>query len=81
MTFYWKRKEQELLKYFTFENGLVFCNDIHHLLLDLGSPEYKPDEWRLFIDNSKQSLKCVLLHNGNKFDSIQIGFRNSQRKV
>ena len=72
VTFYRKRKE-ELSKYFTFEDGLVFCNDIHHLLLDLGLREYKPEEWRLFIDSLKRSLKCVLLHNGNKFGSIPIG--------
>ena len=36
-------------------------------------PEYNPDEWRLFIDSSKQSLKCVLLHDGNKFACVSIG--------
>ena len=41
MTFY-RKKEEEILKYFTFEDGLVFCNDIHHLLLDLGLRECKP---------------------------------------
>jgi len=25
--------------------------------------EYKKEEWRLFIDSSKTSLKVVLLHN------------------
>ena len=34
---------------------------------------YTPSEWRLFIDSSKRSLKCVLLHNGNKLASIPIG--------
>ena len=72
VTFY-RKKEEELLKYFTFEDGLVFCNDIHYLLLDLGLLECKPAEWRLFINSSKQSLKCALLHNGNKFGSIPIG--------
>ena len=72
VTFYPKRKE-ELLKYFTLEDGLVFCYDMHHLLLDLGSRDYKSEEWRLFIDSSKRSLKCVLLHSGNKFGSIPIG--------
>ena len=52
---------------------MVFCNDIHHLPLDLGLREYKPEEWKLFIDSLKRSLKCVLLHNGNKFGSIPIG--------
>lgn len=37
----------------------------------MGLKEYKP-EWRLFIDSCKRSLKCVLLHNGNKFASIPI---------
>ena len=50
VTFYRKR-EEEFLKYFTVEDGLVFCNDIHHLPLDLGLREYKPEEWRLFTDS------------------------------
>ena len=69
---FYRKREEELLKYFTSKDGLVFCNDMHHLLLDLGLREYKP-EWRLFIDSSKRRLKCVLLHNGNKFGSIPIG--------
>ena len=28
---------------------------------------------RLFIDSSKQSLKCVLLHKGNNFACVRIG--------
>jgi hypothetical protein len=32
--------------------------------------EYNPDQWRLFIDLSKVSLKLVLLHNGNGFSSV-----------
>ena len=34
---------------------------------------YNPDEWRLFIHSSKRNLKCVLLHNGNKFVCIPVG--------
>ena len=30
-------------------------------------------KWRLFIDSSKRSLKCVLLHKGNKFACVPIG--------
>ena len=47
MTFYRKR-EEELLKYFTFEDSLAFCNDIHLLLLDLGLHEYKPERMEAF---------------------------------
>ncbi|CAH1107779.1 unnamed protein product [Psylliodes chrysocephalus] len=38
----------------------------------MGLKEYKPTEWRIFIDSCKRSLKCVLLHNGNKFALIPI---------
>ncbi|GFT17074.1 uncharacterized protein TNCV_4738141 [Trichonephila clavipes] len=34
--------------------------------------KYQPSDWRLFIDSSKRSLKCVLLNNGNKYGSIPI---------
>jgi hypothetical protein len=34
--------------------------------------EYKTDEWRLFIDSSKISLKGVLLHNGNHLASVPV---------
>ena len=34
---------------------------------------YDPTEWRLFIDSLKASLKCVVLHNGNRYASIPIG--------
>ena len=36
-------------------------------------PNYIPKDWRLFLDSSNISLKCVLLHNGNKHASIPIG--------
>ena len=35
-------------------------------------PQYESKVWRLFIDSSKLSLKCVLLHNGNQFASVPI---------
>jgi len=34
--------------------------------------EYNPDQWRLFIDSSKVSLKVVLLHNENRFPSVPL---------
>jgi hypothetical protein len=33
---------------------------------------YKTDDWRLFIDSSKRSLKRVLLHNGNRLASVPV---------
>ncbi|KAI6649576.1 hypothetical protein LOD99_6742 [Oopsacas minuta] len=59
------------------EDGFVYCHDVSPLVNALGCP-YVPNDWRLFIDSSKQSLKCVLLHNGNKFSSIPIGHSGQQ---
>jgi hypothetical protein len=39
----------------------------------MGCNQYRADDWRLFIDSSKASLKRVLLHNRNLFASIPIG--------
>ena len=39
----------------------------------MGVTLYDPKEWRLFLDSSKRSLKCVLLHNGNIYGAIPIG--------
>ena len=50
----------------------MYCVDIAQLLLKLGVPQYEPKVWRLFIDSSKRSLKCVLLTNGNQFASVSI---------
>ena len=34
--------------------------------------EYRCDEWRLFIDSRKATLKTVLLHNGNTHPCIPV---------
>ena len=38
----------------------------------MGLPKYEPSDWRLFVDSSTASLKCVLLHNGNEHASIPV---------
>ena len=68
----YRNREIDFLRYIVMEDEFVFCHDVSGLVNALGCP-YLQDEWRLFIDSSKQSLKCVLLHNGNKFSSIPIG--------
>jgi len=49
----------------------VFCNDVCSVMEVLVN-DYNPDQWRLFIDSSKVSLKVVLLHNGNRLPSIPL---------
>ena len=51
--------------------SLCNCHDVCGLFDDIGIV-HNPEEWRLFIDSSKRSLKAVLLHNGNQFLSISI---------
>jgi hypothetical protein len=38
------------------------------------SMRHVPEEWWLFMDASKVSLKAVLLHNGNELPSIRIAY-------
>ena len=72
ITFYRKR-HIEFLTYFDQENDIVYCNDVAGLLRRLGIQQYDCQNWRFFMDSSKRSLKCVLLHNGNLYGSIPLG--------
>ncbi|KAJ8957397.1 hypothetical protein NQ318_004877 [Aromia moschata] len=71
ITFY-RTREKDMLPFFSQEDNLVFCHEIRGLMKEMGLSEYIPDDWRLFIDSSKRSLKCVLLHNGKKIGSIPL---------
>jgi hypothetical protein len=69
---YWYRsREQEFTSYFSQDGDLVYCCNIPGLMQKF-SVEYIVNEWRLFIDSSKRSLKAVLLHNGNNYASLPI---------
>ena len=50
------------------------------LLECLGIKIYDPNQWRLFIDSSKRSLKCVLLHNGNKYGSVPLAHSTTMKE-
>ena len=72
-TYSWyRRREKDLVQYFSMEEAFVYCHNVAGLLQAMGCV-YDPTEWRLFIGSSKASLKCVLLHNGNRYASILIG--------
>ena len=70
---YFRKREQIFVEFFSEDMKFVYCHDIVGLLSKLGFTSYSPTEWRLFIDSSKRSLKCVLLHNGNVYGAISIG--------
>lgn len=69
----YRKRDEKFLKYFSKEDSIVVCNDVKGLLNLYIIDEYKPENWRLFIDSSKESLKAVLLHNGNHYAAIPIG--------
>ena len=68
VTFY-RNREGNFLPYFKQYEEIVVCNDVD---VELGIVYYEANSWRLFIDSSQRSLKCVLLHNTNEYASIPI---------
>ena len=77
---YYRNRDAEFTPYFNQNEELVYCNDVENVLLTLGIDEYIPSSWRLFIDSSKCSLKCVLLYNTNQYVSIPIGKPNNFKR-
>ena len=60
-------------------SSLCYCTDIQGLFQEIGIV-YSAADLRLFIDSSKQRLKAVLLHNGNKYPSIPIAHSLRMKK-
>jgi len=50
----------------------VFCYDVDGLMNAL-QIKHGPQEWLLFIDSSKLSLKAVLRNNGKQHPSVPVG--------
>ena len=78
ITLYRKRTE-DLLPLFTVKDDLCFGNDITELFEKL-EILYDKTNWRLFIDASKDSIKSVLLHNGNTLHSVPIADSTTMKK-
>lgn len=68
----YRTREVKLLQFFSSDENFVYCCNVSGLLTFMGLTIYQPNEWRLFIDSSKRSLKAVLLHNGNKYAPVPI---------
>jgi hypothetical protein len=72
-------RQKDTAQYFASAGDLAYCTDIDKVMAALGQ-DLKTDEWRLFVDSLKHSLKTVLLHNGNKHPSIPIAYAMHIRK-
>lgn len=75
-----RRRSNELHDFFGSFNNLIYCKDIESVMIYLNAPT-DHDEWRLFIDSSKESLKAVLLHNGNLYPAIPIAYSNQKEET
>ena len=72
---------QEFDKFFKpYVTYFAYCKDIDGLF-DAMHMRHSPEQWRLFIDASKTSLKTVLLHNGIKLPSIPVAYAPSTREA
>ena len=77
---FYRGGHDEFKDFFSQEDGVVFCNDVCSVMEVLGH-EYNPDQWRLFIDSSKASLKVVLLHNRNRFPCIPLAHATNIKEI
>lgn len=59
---------------------IAYCKDIRKLFQNFDHL-YDANEWRLFIDASKESLKGVLLHIGNIHPSIPIIYGRNTKET
>jgi len=67
----YRYRQKILEEFFIVEGILVACKDVDGLFKALNM-NHCSDEWRLFIDSSKVSLKAVLLYNGNVLPFIPV---------
>ncbi|CAH2092230.1 unnamed protein product [Euphydryas editha] len=69
----YRKRHNSYVDFYSKDGDLIYCNNVVGLLAKLGHQNLA-DEWILFIDSSKTSLKAVLLHIGNQFPSIPVAY-------
>lgn len=68
-----RERSNYLAKCFDKRDNIYYCKDIPNLFNAM-KQEFVPNDWRLFIDGNKTSVKAVLLHNGNEKPSIPVAY-------
>ena len=68
----YRNRDEPFRKYFIQEEGIAYCTNITGLMNGMKPNTYRKEEWRLFMDSSKYSMKAVLLHNTNVYVSLPI---------
>jgi hypothetical protein len=57
-----RKRHEQRTEYCRMQDSLCICSEVHCLMEKLEFPN-DPEEWGIFIDESKLSLKAVLLQN------------------
>ncbi|KAL7293495.1 hypothetical protein TKK_0012941 [Trichogramma kaykai] len=82
---YYRTRNDSFKQFFEekeFDNEKLFiCKNVEGLMGEIKTNFYKTNEWRLFTDSSKKSLKAVLLHNTNKCASIPIAHSTTMHET
>lgn len=70
-----RSRQLAFMPYFTVNNinTFVFCNNIEGLMAEMNI-EYNAEDWRIFIDSSKKSLKAVLLYFDNSKVPVPVAY-------
>jgi len=76
---FYRGGHEEFKDFFSQEGVVVFCNVCS--VMEVLGHEYSPDQWHLFNDWSKVSLKVVLLHNRNRFPSVPLAHAASIKEI
>jgi len=75
-----RTRHVKLASFYAMENDACYCSDVNGLMHELGY-DHIPDEWRLFIDSGKDSLKAVLLHYGNEKPSVPVALAHGLKET
>ena len=75
----YRKRYEDLVRFFKMERGLFACPDIEGLMQTLNI-NHNPLDWRIFIESSQLSLKAVLLHSSNTLPSIPDGHSMHNKK-
>lgn len=61
---FYRNRSKKFEQYFSKTVKFCYCNNVNELFAAF-EQNHDTNEWRLFIDGSKYSVKAVLLHKGN----------------
>ena len=81
VSFYDQRsKTKRSSNFFSTDGEICYYNDIPAVFESIGI-NYNPDDWRLFMDVFKESIKAVLLHKENILLSVPVAYSTTLKET